>query len=260
MWHHPRFSAGWMNGSPGVAPLWTALENAHADVVLGGHDHIYERYALQDASGNATPDGIREFVVGTGGESLNGISFPGQPNLQASDGSDYGVLKLTLHANSYSWGFITTSGRGVDSGTQGCHGPGTASASVAATPSAARDIAEADIPALIQKAPRLRFAARPLTSSLRAVIRRGLPLAVYCSSKCDVFVHVSVREGRHLRRIATFFETDEQIPKPYSRIVLSLPARGLEGLRTATLVLRFFTRDAADHHGTLTRIVQLGRR
>src|SRR5262249_11475753 len=54
MWHHPLFSSGWTQGSPNVGPLWTALYNAHADVVLNGHDHLYERYAQQDPSGNAT--------------------------------------------------------------------------------------------------------------------------------------------------------------------------------------------------------------
>ena len=64
MWHHPLFSSGWTLGSPGVAPLWNALYQAHADIVLGGHDHLYERYAQQDPSGTATTNGIREFVVG----------------------------------------------------------------------------------------------------------------------------------------------------------------------------------------------------
>ena len=66
-----------------MEPLWSALYNAHADVVLNGHDHLYERYAQQDPSGNATAAGIREFVVGTGGESLNGLSYPQPPTLQA---------------------------------------------------------------------------------------------------------------------------------------------------------------------------------
>jgi hypothetical protein len=258
MWHHPLFSSGWTQGSPGVAPLWSALYNAHADIVLNGHDHLYERYAQQDASGNATANGIREFVVGTGGESLNGLGTWGLgPNLQAYDTSDFGVLRLTLHPTSYDWEFINTSGTVKDQGTAGCHGHATGLASVAAAPSVARDIAEADVPALIRRSPRLVFDARPLTSSLAAVIRGGLPLAVYCSRKCDVLVHVSLRQGRRLRRIATFFETDIQIPVAHSTILVSLPAARLQGLRKATLVLQFTTRDAANHHGALTRIVQL---
>jgi Calcineurin-like phosphoesterase len=255
MWHHPLFSSGWTQGSPGVAPLWNALYSARADVVLGGHDHLYERFGAAGLNGSAAPDGIREFVVGTGGESLNGLSFS-DPNLQVSD-REFGVLRLTLFAGSYSWAFISTSGRVVDSGSANCHGPSAAPASVAAATSAARDIAAADVPALIRRSPRLVFAARPLTSSLRAVTERGFPLAVHCSRKCDVLVRVSLRHGRRLQRIATFFETDEQIPKPYSTILLRLPAPRLAGLRKATLVIHFSTRDAANHHGVLTKTVQL---
>ena len=55
IWHHPLFSDGDIGDSPGVAPLWSALYNAHADVVLNGHDHLYERYAQQDPSGPRRP-------------------------------------------------------------------------------------------------------------------------------------------------------------------------------------------------------------
>ena len=80
----PSVLVGDLGDSPGVAPLWTALYNAHADVVLNGHDHVYERFAQQDPNGNATANGIREFVAGTGGESLFSLSNPAA-NLQAWD-------------------------------------------------------------------------------------------------------------------------------------------------------------------------------
>ena len=123
-WHHPLFSDGWTLGAPSVAPLWSALYSAHADVVLNGHDHLYERYAQEDPSGTATTSGIREFVVGTGGESLNGLSA-NPSTLQAND-SQYGVLVMTLHASSYDWKFVSTNGQIKDSGTTACHGPGAA--------------------------------------------------------------------------------------------------------------------------------------
>ena len=51
-----------------MAPLFQALYNANADVVLGGHAHDYERFAPQNPSGQLdTARGIRQFVVGTGG-------------------------------------------------------------------------------------------------------------------------------------------------------------------------------------------------
>ena len=252
-WHHPRFASGFVSDSPGVGPLWTALYNAHADVVLNGHDHLYERYAQQDPNGNATPNGIREFVVGTGGESLSPI-VSAEPNLQVSDSSDFGVLGLTLGAGSYDWAFRSTSGTVIDSGTTACHGSGTGP-----TASAARDIAAADVPRLIRREPRLAFDARPLASSLTAVVRRGLPVAVHCSRGCDVVVTASLHRGRRLHRVASFYETESQITKPYSDILLRLPARRLQGRRRVTLVLRFAALDAAGHHRVVTRIVSLKR-
>jgi hypothetical protein len=251
MWHHPLFSSGWTLGSPGVAPLWTALYNAHADVVLNGHDHLYENYKLQDPSGNQTPNGIREFVVGTGGESLNGLSA-NPATLQASD-SDYGVLVLTLHASSYSWKFVTTAAGypTVDSGTTACHGPGGAPAAVAA----AHIARSARVASLY--GPPLSFDARPLRASLQSVIRTGLAVAIHASRGVDVVITASLRRGGRLHRIASFYETESQIPKPYSQILLRLPARSLQGMTAVRLVLRFAAVDSAEHRRTVTRTVSL---
>ncbi len=253
MWHHPFFSSGFAGDSPGVGPLWPLLYDAHADIVLNGHDHVYERYAQQDPSGTATSNGIREFVAGTGGESLFSTGNHEQ-NLQVIDNKTFGVLALTLHASSYDWKFISTSGTVVDSGTTACHGPGSGSASAAA----ARDIRVAGIRR--RSEPELAFDARPLRSSLTAAERKGLPVAIHCSRMCDVVVHVSIRRGRHLQRIASFYETESEIPKPYSQILLRLPTRRLQGKKGVTLVLRFSALDAAEHHRTVTRIVLLKRR
>ncbi len=252
-WHHPLFSAGDIGDSPGVAPLWTSLYNAHADVVLGGHDHDYERYAQQDPSRNATTSGIREFVVGTGGENLVPFVHP-KINVEASDNQDFGVLALTLHAGSYDWKYVTTSGAVIDSGTTACHGPAGA-----ATASAARDIATANVAGLERREPQLVFDARPLRFSLTAAVRTGVPVAIHCSLGCDVTVTASLRRGRRLRRIATFYETESQLPEPYSQISLRLPETRLGGLSEATLVLRFAAIDAANHHRVVKRVVVLKR-
>jgi hypothetical protein len=70
-WHSPLFSSGLKHGNDlAVKPLWDALYAANADVVLGGHDHDYERFAPQNPTGKAdSVRGIREFVVGTGGKN-----------------------------------------------------------------------------------------------------------------------------------------------------------------------------------------------
>ena len=260
-WHHPLFSAGDIGDSPGVAPLWTALYSAHADVVLGGHDHLYERYAQIDPNGAATANGIREFVVGSGGENLVHLTNP-QPTMQASDDTDFGVLVLTLHAGSYDWAFKNTSGVAIDSGSTACHGTGAGSAGPAAPrdiAAAARDIAAADVASRDRRQPHLMFGAVPLRSSLRAALTRGLHVAVHCSRGCDVGVTVSLRVRGRLRRIARFWETESQIPEPYSEIVLRLPQAPLEHLSSVMLALRFAAVDAAEHHRTVIRTVRLGR-
>jgi hypothetical protein len=259
MWHHPLFSAGWSTGSPGVQQLWNELYAAHADIVLNGHDHLYEQYAQQNSSGGFDANGIREFVVGTGGESLNGIINPndvGYPNLENSQ-SAYGVLKLRLHAGSYDWAFVNTSGQTMSgaSRTQGCHGRSPALQGAPAPTRAMATIAAA----ALRGAP-LAFAARPIRSSLAAAVRRGLPIAVHCSRMCDVTVDVSLRLGDRLQRIASFYETESQIPGPYSRILLRLPANRLNGSAAATVVLRFAAVDSADHHRVETTTVSLRSR
>jgi hypothetical protein len=81
-WHAPRFSSGQHGNKASSQALWQALYEYGADVVLNGHDHIYERFAPQNPNGQADARGIREFVVGTGGAAL--YSFGSiQPNSQA---------------------------------------------------------------------------------------------------------------------------------------------------------------------------------
>src|SRR5262249_13224649 len=53
---------------------WKLLYQHHADLILNGHDHVYSRFAPMDPNGNADPQhGIREFIIGTGGESLDTV-------------------------------------------------------------------------------------------------------------------------------------------------------------------------------------------
>ena len=249
MWHHPLFSSGWTLGSPGVAPLWNALLTEHADVVLNGHDHLYERYAQMDGSGTATTSGIREFVVGTGGESLNGLTAH-PSTLQASDQA-FGVLALTMQPSSYSWKFVTTSGAIADSGTTACHGSGAAPAAVAAA-HVTRMARAASL-----SGPRLAFDVHPLRVSLHSMTHTGIPVSVYCSRACDVAVTISLRRSGQLRRIATAYETESQIPRPYSRILLRVPARWLKHPAGGALVMRFAAVDAAGHRRTLMRTMEL---
>ena len=122
-WHHPLFSSGTTHGSsPAVRPLWQALYDAGADVVITGHEHQYERFAPQTPSGVLdTARGIREFVVGTGGARLYRFG-PATLNSEARDNTTHGVIKLTLRPNGYDWEFVPVAGGSFrDSGSAKCH-------------------------------------------------------------------------------------------------------------------------------------------
>jgi hypothetical protein len=105
--------------------LMLDLYNGHADLVLNGHDHIYERFAPQDPSGNADPaNGLTEIIVGTGGKDHGSFSATAD-NSVVRDNTTYGVLKLTLHSSSFAWQFLPEMAGGngtfTDSGSQACH-------------------------------------------------------------------------------------------------------------------------------------------
>ncbi|MEO3854021.1 DNRLRE domain-containing protein [Acrocarpospora sp. B8E8] len=123
MWHHPRYTSG-ANHSPNssVAPFVQALYDANADLILTGHNHQYERFApINPANQLDNTRGIRHFVVGSGGASHYGFGTI-LANSEARNSDTYGVLKLTLHANAYTWQFVPQSGRTYsDSGTTNCH-------------------------------------------------------------------------------------------------------------------------------------------
>jgi acid phosphatase type 7 len=118
-WHHPYFNSGTVHDEERlhvVQGFWQDLHAAGADVVLHGHEHNYQRYAKQDPSGSASPRGIRQFIVGTGGRNLYALRARPDPNLQAGDDRHFGVLRLTLGERSYSWEFVATGGAVLDRG------------------------------------------------------------------------------------------------------------------------------------------------
>jgi calcineurin-like phosphoesterase family protein len=120
-WHHPRFSSGPHGDAPEVQPLWQALEDAGADVVLSGHDHDYERFAPQTAAGVAdAAHGLRQFVAGTGGRELRPIRRSA-PNSEVHDDSSFGVLLLTLAPSGYDWRFVPAVGAFTEAGSAACH-------------------------------------------------------------------------------------------------------------------------------------------
>lgn len=123
--HHALFSSGVFKRHalhPELKQLWQDLYDVHADLVLAGHEHSYERFAPQDPDGKSDPEhGIREIVAGTGGRSLDLLGFA-TPNSEIREWSTYGVLKLTLSPGKYTWEFIPEEGKTFrDAGNGVCH-------------------------------------------------------------------------------------------------------------------------------------------
>jgi hypothetical protein len=123
-WHHPRYSSGHDGSNEFMQPLWEALQDAQAEVLLSGHSHDYERFAPLDRDGEVDlAGGIRQFVVGTGGAFFTGGLGTRAPHSEVAQNDTFGVLRLTLHPASYDWEFVPQAGGAfTDSGSQGCHG------------------------------------------------------------------------------------------------------------------------------------------
>jgi len=120
-WHHPLFTSGQNGPTLSVRDLWRILYDANVDIVLNGHDHLYERFRPQDPDGRPDPQrGIQQFIVGTGGAFLYDF-ITMAPNSERRLRM-FGVLKLTLDTDTYRWEFVqASSGAALDSGTGTCH-------------------------------------------------------------------------------------------------------------------------------------------
>jgi hypothetical protein len=121
--HYPAFNSGAGYGSiMAMRPVFATLQDAGVELLLSGHEHVYERFAPQRADGTADPvRGLRQFVVGTGGHALNpfGSSLP---NSEFRHNASWGILRLTLGQGSYGWQFVPVGGDApIDTGTGTCH-------------------------------------------------------------------------------------------------------------------------------------------
>lgn len=120
-WHRPRFSSGRGGGTPEVAPFWRALYEAGAEIVLVAHFHAYEAFAPQTPAQRLDSRGLRQFIVGTGGNGLSPFGTVA-PHSRARNNKTFGVLKLRLHEGSYDWRFVPETGAAFsDAGSGTCH-------------------------------------------------------------------------------------------------------------------------------------------
>jgi hypothetical protein len=121
MWHHPLFSSGEHGNDASTADLWQTLADADAELVLDGHDHDYERFAPQTATGVADDRGIVEIVVGTGGRSHYAFQTI-RANSVARDDTTFGVLRLSLAEDGWTAEFVPVEGASfTDGGSGTCH-------------------------------------------------------------------------------------------------------------------------------------------
>lgn len=133
-WHHPRW--GWIGGERTqrevdselrrTQPLWDLLYRHHMDVVLAGHHHAYSRWLPADPQGRHDPErGITQYVVGTGGRSLQGFGDPAdRPEIFATGQAEaYGYLELELHPAGWEFRWVSAPGEPafVDAGSGTCH-------------------------------------------------------------------------------------------------------------------------------------------
>ena len=119
---HPGLSSGG-RASSNMKSIWQTLYNNNVDLILSGHDHIYERFAPQTADGILdTARGMREFIVGSGGANHTSLATLAA-NSEIRNVDTFGILKLTLHPTSYDWQFVPEAGKTfTDTGTGACHG------------------------------------------------------------------------------------------------------------------------------------------
>jgi hypothetical protein len=152
-WHHARFSSGHDGSNAFMQPLWEALQDAQAELLLSGHSHDYERFAPLDRDGDVDrAEGIRQFVVGTGGAFFTGGLGSLAPHSEVAQNNTFGVLKLTLHPTSYDWQFVPEAGGTfTDAGSEPCHG-------LFAPPPPPEELPDGTAPAIT----RLRLAPRPI--------------------------------------------------------------------------------------------------
>ena len=150
-WHQPTFTAADTSATvpnpsaPGADSVegqasdawWNLLYQAHATLILNGHEHYYARFRPMNPAGQSDPrHGIPQFIIGSGGEALDTLAVEpngsySNPNVVTAQDQAFGVMKLTLHPDSYSWdykpalpgpGASATAMSYSDSGSAACRG------------------------------------------------------------------------------------------------------------------------------------------
>ena len=129
VWHHPRWSNGISGSDARLTAMYKTLLDNNVDVLLSAHEANYERFAPLGANGKPDPMGVRQFVVGTGGQvtydpEVGDAAWRAKSKPIKSEFFDvdsHGLLRLTLNPDSYSWAFVTLDAGVADAGEAQCH-------------------------------------------------------------------------------------------------------------------------------------------
>ena len=127
-WHHPRWSNGIGGPNERTGALFRTLYRHGVELVLSGHDADYERFGPLDPDGRRDANGVRQFVVGTGGQARYrptpaDTPWRGKITAPGSEFADYdhhGVLELELRPGRWRWSFHTIDADVVDQGEGSC--------------------------------------------------------------------------------------------------------------------------------------------
>jgi hypothetical protein len=151
--HHPRYASK-SGASLNIHPLWAALYDGGADFLLASHAKVYERFARlgrgapDSPEPTLDPNGMREIIVGTGGQSHQSFGTI-RTGSEVRNAVTFGVLQLVLHPGSYDWEFLPEAGKTfTDSGTDTCQGaprpgdtePPTTPTDLSATPAGPHEV------------------------------------------------------------------------------------------------------------------------
>ncbi len=122
-WHKPLYTATRLTPTATFRPWWKLLYSYRADVVFNGHAHNYQRFAaLNPTTDQPDAQGPTEYLVGTGGVSLNAIKLDAVPQPVAK-AKTFGYLRMTLEPNGWTADFVDTLRGSVvtDHSTGTCH-------------------------------------------------------------------------------------------------------------------------------------------
>ncbi|HVL24645.1 MAG TPA: metallophosphoesterase [Thermomicrobiales bacterium] len=109
MFHHPPFSVGPHGDTPEVQALWKLLVDHDVDLVMTGHDHLYQRWQAMDGSGKLDPTGTIPLVIGNGGQTRKSVARE-DSRLAAPPVLTPGAMRMEMNPKGASMQFITTDG------------------------------------------------------------------------------------------------------------------------------------------------------